>query len=315
MGRGPSYPFVGLEEAISLTRKVFDYAKRGPAPIDSLITEALKYSATSSTGVKILAALRSFGLIEDASGTNGKTVKLTQRSIRILFDDPESVERKDEIKNAALSPKWYEYCWKKWGVDMPPAMKHNLLVEHGFVESTVEGFLKDYRATIAYAGLLDDKLFGKKEESDDKSKDGPKIGDYVQWESQGLLRMPAARKLTHYSPDGEFAFVDGSSTGIPIAEVIAADAPEVDEEIKPKPQSIFIPAVLKPVVPGGLKMQTETFALPDGVTGQLQWPSAMSADAYEDFVYQLEGLKRKVCRAVRKDASPETDVLSENEGQ
>ncbi len=313
MGRGPSYPYVGLEDAISFARKVYDYAKRGPAPVDSLITEALKYSATSSTGVKVLAALRSFGLIEDAGGANGKSVKITQRSIRILFDDPESSERKDAIKNAALSPKWYEYCWKKWGSDMPPAMKHNLLVEHGFVESTVEGFLKDYRATIAYAGLLDDKLFGKKDESAEESKDSHQIGDWVQWESRGVLQMPAAKRLTHFSPKGDFAFVEGCPTGIPVGEVIAADPPEDDEPVKPL--SISAPGFKKVVLQGGLKMETQTFALSEGITGQFQWPSAISKEAFEDFEYQLEGLRRTLSRAVQKDMSAGTDVRSDDEGR
>ncbi len=313
MGRGPSYPYVGLEEAISFVRKVYDYAKRGPAPVDSLITEALKYSATSSTGIKILAALRSFGLIEDAAGANGKSVKVTQRSIRILFDDPESSERKDAIKNAALSPKWYEYCWKKWGPDMPPAMKHNLLVEHGFVESTVESFLKDYRATIAYAGLLDDKLFGTDKESEDEGKNSYNIGDWVQWESRGVLQMPAAKKLTHFSPKGDFAFVEGCLTGIPVGELIAAEPAEPDEPLKPL--SIFAPLVKKTVAQGGSKMETQTFALPEGITGQFQWPSTISKEAFEDFEYQLEGLRRSLSRAVRKDAAPVTDVPSEDEGR
>jgi hypothetical protein len=59
-------------------------------------------------------------------------------------------------------------------------------------------------------------------------------------------------------------------------------------------------------------MQTETFALPEGVTGQLQWPSAMSADAFADFVYQLEGLKMRVGRAVRKDVPAEVQSADEN---
>jgi hypothetical protein len=314
MGRGPSYPYVGLDEAIGQARKVYDYAKRGPAAVESVVTEGLKYSATSSSGQKVLAALRSFGLIEDTPGSNGKSIKLTQRAIRILLDDQNSTERQEEIRNAAISPKWYEYCWKKWGTEMPPAMRSNLLIDHGFVESTVDGFIKDYKATIAFAGLLESPAAPKNQESAKESNHSFKIGDWVQWESQGVLRMPAAKKLANYSPDGDFAFVEDSPTGIPIGELIQADPPEIDESFKP--QNIFVPAVLKPVVRAeGAKMQVETFALPEGVTGQLQWPSEMSAEAYEDFVYQLEGLKKRVNRAVRKDSQAAPDLPSDNEGR
>lgn len=313
MGRGPSYPYIGLEEAVVQARKVYDYAKRGPAAAESVVTEGLKYSATSSSGEKVLAALKYFGLLEDAATSNGKAVKLTQKAIRILLDDQNSAERQEELRSAALAPKWYEYCWKKWGTEMPPAMRSNLLIEHGFVESTIDGFLKNYKASIAFAGLLDSVQPAKAEESKEKSGYIPKVGEYVQWESQGTLRMPAAKRVTGFSPDRDFAFVEGSPTGIPIEEVIPSDPPAQEDSVKP--QTFFTPSQPKPNVAstGGSKMQTETFALPDGVTGQLQWPSVITSEAYDDFVYQLEGLKRRVLRAVKKDL-PESDVTSSNEG-
>ena len=306
MGRGPSYPYVGLEDAIGFARRMYDYAKKGSAPVDSVITDAWKYSATSSSSVKIVAALKSYGLVEDVPGTSGKSMKLTPRSIRIILDDQDSPERREEIRKAALSPKWYEYCWKTWGKEMPPSMKSNLLIEHGFVDSTVESFLRDYRKTVSYAGLLDSQDPAMAPESTTSAAKALSVGDYVQWESQGLLRMPAAKKLTHFSPDGGFAFVEGSLTGIPVAELIAGEAPEEGESSQNIPRT----PVFKTTSAGGVKMQTETFALPEGVTGQLQWPTEMSAEAYEDFIYQLEGLKRRVNRAVKKSA----EVPSQDEG-
>src|ERR1700691_1515447 len=160
MGRGPSYPYVGLEEAIGLSRKMYDYTKRTAAPVDSVIVEAWGYTVTSSSGLKVLAALKAYGLVEDGAAASGKaSIKLTPRAIRILLDDQDTEERRQEIRKAALSPKWYEYCWKTWGKEMPPSMKSNLLIEHGFVDSTVESFLKDYRKTMAFAGLLDEVIF------------------------------------------------------------------------------------------------------------------------------------------------------------
>jgi len=307
MGRGPSYPYVGLEEAISLARKVYDFAKRGPAVSDSLVTDAFKYSATSSSGQKVLAALRAFGLIEDAPGTNSKAVRLTPRSIRILLDDQDSQEREIEIKKAALSPKWYEYCWKKWGKDMPPAMKSNLLIEHGFVESTVEGFLKDYRKTVAFAGLLDHSIFGKEESQEENSTTTPNLGDYVQWESQGVLKMPAAKKLIKFSDDGRYAFVEGYFSGIPTDQLIAAEPPEMPstEDQKPPAGSTI------QVVRGGVKMLTDTMTLGDGITIQLQWPSTISQDTFDDFSEQLEFFKKRVHRAIQKSSTQEEPPTAE----
>jgi hypothetical protein len=45
----------------------------------------------------------------------------------------------------------------------------------------------------------------------------------VQWESNGALQMPSAKRLSHFSDDGNFAFIEGSNTGIPVEELIAVD--------------------------------------------------------------------------------------------
>lgn len=46
----------------------------------------------------------------------------------------------------------------------------------------------------------------------------------MQWESIDVLRMPEAKRLSHFSDDGNFAFIEGSETGIPAEELIVVDA-------------------------------------------------------------------------------------------
>lgn len=306
MGRGPSYPYVDLEGAIALSRKVYDYAKRGPAPLESVITEAFKFSPTSSSGDKVTAALKSFGLIEDAAGTNGKAIKLSGRAVRILLDDTESVERQEEIKKAALAPKWYEYCWSKWGKEMPQAMRSNLLIEHGFVESTVDSFLSNYRKSIAFAGLMDDALFGKEGKSGEESKDSFKIGDWVQWETQGCLRLPAASRISAFFDNGKYVTVEGSNNPVPLAELIPAEPLEEAERSKlsMQPPNIFIPAI-KTVAQSiaqqeGAKMQTDVIAIGgNSITIQIQWPTEITQEAYDDLVDYLALLQKRAKRAIK----------------
>jgi hypothetical protein len=50
-----------------------------------------------------------------------------------------------------------------------------------------------------------------------------KPGDYVQWESHGILKFPEPMKLSHFSADGNFAFVEGSTTKFPVAGLVAPD--------------------------------------------------------------------------------------------
>lgn len=156
MARGPAYPFVNLQEAVDFAKKMYSYSRRSPADANSVIQEGWGYSPASSSGKKILAALGYFGLTESDSSSGGRKVKLTERAYRILIDDVNSPERKQALRDAALSPKAYLLCWTRWGTDMPPSMRSTLIFNEGFVESTVDGFLADYKKTIEYAGLLDD---------------------------------------------------------------------------------------------------------------------------------------------------------------
>jgi hypothetical protein len=319
MGRGPSYPYVGLEEAISLTQKMYDFTKRVPAPVDSITTGAWKYTTTSSSGIKVLAALKAFGLVEDAASASGKSsIKVTPRAIRILLDDQNSAERREEIQRAALSPKWYEYCWKTWGKAMPASMKSVLLIEHGFVDSTVESFLKDYRKTMAFAGLLDDVLFGENNSQEEKSDSGPEVGDWVQCDMEGQLRLPEPLRLIrieNHAEHGKFGFVEGQKGGIEYKHLVKVEPPLNPKvhplnSFNPPPMSHFSAAIVPPQK-GETKMETESFSLSNGLTAQVQWPSVMTEAAYKRFEYFLEGVKMSVKQAISN--TPRAEVESRDE--
>lgn len=300
MGRGPSYPYVDLEQGVLLARKLYDFAKRSPAPVDSVITDAWNYSATSSSGQKVLAALKAFDLIEEAPGNNGKTIKLTNRAIRILLDDPSSPERIKAVKEAAVSPKWYEYCWRTWGPEMPPSMRSNLLIEHGFVDTTVDSFLRDYKKSIAFAGLKGEQEPKDMAESNVVSTEEWKVGDLVQWESQGVWQFPTPKRIREFSEEKDYAFVEGSNTGIPVDQLLRAVASSTDEVNQSKPPQQCAPAIQAPLVASGPiypNVRQDVFSLTEG-TVSIQWPASLSPDSYQDVIDWLEILKRKIGRSV-----------------
>lgn len=51
------------------------------------------------------------------------------------------------------------------------------------------------------------------------------VGDYVQWESQGVLMFDPARQVEWVSDDGQWVMVEGSNTGLPISQLILATEP------------------------------------------------------------------------------------------
>lgn len=274
MARGPAYPYVNLEEAIEMTRKLYEYARRSPAPVESVAKNAWKYSPTSSSTVKVIAALKYFGLAEEVAGEKGKSLKITDRAYRILVDSKDSPEWRQCVRDAALSPRWYQFCWNTWGKELPPSMRSTLIFNHHFVESTVDAFLRDYRKTISFAGLLDDEPSADSEgDSTSESDNSANVGERV--ESIKIL-----------------------------------DAPSHGECGQPEPR-VAANLAAQPVK-GGPAMRQDVFSLSEGNV-IIQWPASLSQESLQDLKDWLKILERKISRSAvtgdpaSQDASRERD--------
>lgn len=93
--------------------------------------------------------------------------------------------------------------------------------EHGVTES------HGADAGEALDSLASDKKFG-----------GARIGDLVQWESDGALRLDTPKRVRWVSDDGNWLAVEGSDTGIPMEQVIVESASS--SRIPPVPPSASI---------------------------------------------------------------------------
>lgn len=306
MGRGPSYPYVNLEEAIGLARKVYDFTRKSAAPLESVIKEAWDYSATSSSGDKVLAALKAFGLVEELASGDAKMLKISDRGYRILVDDEKSPERLTALAEAALSPKWYRFCWEKWGAEMPPSMRSNLLFEHRFVESTVDRFIEDYKKTIEFGGVLSGaEAVPTAKNSIGECKASIRIGDSVQWESQGVLQFSEPKRVRELSEDGQWAFVDGSNTGMPVNELTVVEpktdsSPAPKVSLPPRPRTWVEAQKAAGELPSNAPgTRQDVFSLAEGQV-MIQWPSVISKESFQDFSDWLKILERKIGRSVQE---------------
>jgi hypothetical protein len=190
--RSPAYPYFNLETAIARARSFHQHEGRNAAPLAVAGTH-WGYEAKSSAAAQAAAALMSFGLMQDEGTGDKRKVKLTQDGLKILLDKrPESHERDELVKNAALSPKIHKQIWDKWGAGISDDnLRHALLFdwEVPFNENSVDSFIREYRDTIRFAKLSEsDKLNAEDGTSLGVARSGaeyiPEIGDYVQWESQ-----------------------------------------------------------------------------------------------------------------------------------
>jgi hypothetical protein len=294
--RSPAYPYINLETAIKRAKMFYEREGRNAAPV-TVASKHWGMEPKSSAGAQIVAALISFGLMQDEGTGDKRKVKLSQSALKILLDvRPDSVERATVVKQAALSPKIHQAIFSRWGAGgiSDDNLRHALIVEWEppFNENTVDGFIREYNDTMRFAKVGEsDKLTvedgnGQDENGSDYT---PQVGDYVNWESQGVLQTKQPIKVTGISTDGTHAFVGGSSTGLPVKQLSRATAPQGP------PQAPIDHSVLRSPLPT-TAMQEDVYSLPEGRI-VIQWPSTLSQESIQDIKDWLKLVERKIARS------------------
>lgn len=253
--RSPNYPALSLSRALEFARRVYDKNHLHKAA-PTVVATAMGYTSLNGNSSTAISALKKYGLLEDV----GKDLKVTQGALAILVEPVGSPERARAIVNAAFLPKLFgeinvEYPGR------PPSddILRSFLLRNGFVQSTVDLPIRAYRETMEL--IEKEKAFFNDDSAKKLSLDvAPKldnlvtppikieIGDFVQWEASGVLRMEAACAVRGFSEDKVWAFVEGSDTGIPMAELVLEKKGSVPPTLPPK---LALPQVeTSPVVPG-----------------------------------------------------------------
>lgn len=138
--RSPTFPFITLEHALERARQFYAEEKRGVAP---LARAALhwRYSEASSGLLQTLAALKNYGLLIERAAGAGKErqVQLSDLALRIILDQrPDSQEREDFIRKAAMTPAIAAEVYSRWSGGLPSdsTLNHFLVLEKKFNEAT-----------------------------------------------------------------------------------------------------------------------------------------------------------------------------------
>jgi hypothetical protein len=148
--RSPSFPFIGLMEAVARARGFYD-AEKAHSVRPEVALAHWGYGPNSSGGRQTLAALRAYGLLQDDQGM----VRLSDRALRLLRDAGDSPERAELLRQAALAPPLHARMWERYGADLPldKSLRPWLVLELRFNEGSVEDFLRSYKETVSFAGL------------------------------------------------------------------------------------------------------------------------------------------------------------------
>jgi hypothetical protein len=256
--RSPSFPSIDLKTAIERARIFYQHEKRLPANV-SVAAKHWGYSPQSSGGKQVLAALLSFGLMEDKGSGEQRQVKLTDLALRILLDErPGSLERREALQRAAFMPKIHSELFTRWNESLPsdPNLRHYLLIEKKFNENGADDFIRQLRSTADFAGIYasssdSDSL---EEKPEDGGADEPPQAHPV---TAGVATRPAAQQ--HSTPAASSAPI------IPVA---------------------------------GANVRQDTFSLDEGMV-VLQWPAHLSKASFEDLKDWMELQLRKIGRSVQ----------------
>jgi hypothetical protein len=303
--RSPAYPYVNLETAIARVKQFYDKEGRNAANIQ-VAAKHWGMVEGSSAGLQTVAALISFGLMQDEGSGAKRNVRLTQSALKILLDtrDAESSDREVLIRKAALTPKIHNQIWERWKGEPPSdaSLRHALLFEWEtpFNENYVDGFIGEFRSTMRFA-KLDASGIVVPEDAETDEKPPVKVGDYVQWVSQGMDQFKVLKKVASFSEDGSFAFFEGEKTGAPVEELEIGEAPATGS--KPvHPLMRFTRAQMQP--PGGSEVRQDVFSLDNGGEVTISWPVPLTADMITDIKDWLKIVERKISRSVEQPGTP-----------
>ena len=263
--RSPAYPGLDLKAAIERARSFYHHEKRSSANV-AVAVQHWGYSPSSSGGRQTLAALISYGLLEDKGSGDQRSVTLTDLALRILLDDrPDSIERADTIRRAALLPKIHSELFSKWPSELPsnPNLRHYLLIEKKFNENIVDDFISQLRTTADFA-----RIYAPHPASATTSS-LPSVEDEEQ--DTVLSEMPIEPAPIGRSPSG---------VEQPIIALVSNGKSAGNGETK--------------------RMRQDALSLDEGQVF-LQWPDRLSETSFQDLSDWLELQLRRIKRNLQSD--------------
>jgi hypothetical protein len=305
--RSPAYPGIDLQQAIKRTAEFYEKENRNSASFKAAVSH-WSYSAKSSGALITAAALKSFGLLDEIEGGSGRTFQVSPLGLKIVADKrPESIERDVAIHQAALKPKIHAEIWRKYNGRLPSdeELQYRLENDWHFNLNAIESFIKELRATIAFAKLTEsDKVVETEVEDDEENGDEQepfvaRVGDFVQWEHNGVLGLAEPKQVREITSDGKFAYVEGQHGAVPMAELIRETAPAKTpqslnaQDGRQVQQSSSINYMLEYVVP-----------LSSGTKAVFQWPSSLTQEDIEDLKDSLKIVERKIKRSAEAPKVP-----------
>ena len=300
--RSPAYPAIPLGEAIEYAQRIFNGDHRHNIPRD-VAARHMGYKSLHGAAAAALSAVGKYGLLETTAGN----VKVSDLAMDILVEPKDSEKRRAALRNAAVSPKLFAALQDQFGVDRLPsdeALRAHLLKEN-FNPTAVGDVIRSYRETME---LVSQEAGGYNAAANDQSRHpsaeqapvvygGARVGDFVQWESQGAFRWKEPKRVTAVNTHKgcEWVSIDGEKGRVEMNQVIVRERAEQATAPTPRPEMGGQPHRVQRQE--GLGMKEDVFALTEGDV-VLQWPELLSRESFDDLKEWAEIVLRKIERRV-----------------
>ena len=316
--RSPHYPSISLPDAVAKAVRLYEGVGTAGAPPDSA-AKLIGYSRNHGTARMTASALKKFALLEER---NGRLVP-GRYAVDLANFPPTHPRHAAALRGAALSPTIYREVFGRYrphGV-LPPddVLAPELVADAGFLPDKVAGFLRDFRDSLAHAGLLRGNALVDVDAGVDRFAEqhgpgsaeipdaGPAVGDTVRWEVPGEDGEDPDEQeglVQGLSDDGTFAFIAGLADGVPVAD-LAVVPPEPDPADAPgdppaAPPNPFAAAAAAP----SSASRTEAFALAEG-DAVLQRPGSLSAESLDELEEWFGLVMKKLRRLQAAEAADE----------
>lgn len=160
--RGPNYPSIDLDRSITIAQSLFEKYKKTSVAFE-VAMKALNISPKSSGGLRITAALASYGLIEVEGVGNAKQIKISDLAYQIIADKRAiSSERDIAIRESALSPVMFKKIWEEYPENLPPkdVLEYDLTFKYRFNPSSTSDFINVFTKTMEYAKVYEYDIIG-----------------------------------------------------------------------------------------------------------------------------------------------------------
>jgi hypothetical protein len=219
-GRSPSFPFVDLKKALERADTFRQVEGKHLVPVASA-KKAWNLGDETAAGRRTVAALTQFGLFHDEGFGEARKVKLSEMALNILLDkQPQSAERDELIRRAALTPPIHKELWGKWQNELPSdaTIETYLVRDRGFSSNGALDVIAEYKNTLAFAKLSQSDnmsaVNNNIQEDDGDLKPKVEVGDLVNVVRSGALVFPKpVRVLKIQDNEGQlWVWTDGAAS-------------------------------------------------------------------------------------------------------